>query len=78
MNHILSRPVSILVLIVSALGLNAVDAQDLPTPQNATEILRELDRVDQGQNLRRIIAEVPPSLRFRQRPIPVRQPLTST
>ena len=52
MNHILSRPVSILVLIVSALGLNAVDAQDLPTPQNATEILRELDRVDQGAKLK--------------------------
>ncbi len=52
MNHILSRTVSILVLIVSVLGLNAVEAQDLPTPQNATEILRELDRVDQGAKLK--------------------------
>jgi hypothetical protein len=52
MNHILPRPTFTLVLIVSALGLNAVDAQDLPTPQNATEILRELDRVDQGAKLK--------------------------
>jgi hypothetical protein len=52
MNHILPRPTFTLVLIVSALGLKAVDAQDLPTPQNATEILRELDRVDQGAKLK--------------------------
>jgi hypothetical protein len=52
MNHFLPRPASILVLIVSVLGLNTVDAQDLPTPQNATEILRELDRVDQGAKLK--------------------------
>ena len=39
-------------MIVTVQGLNAVVAQDLPPPQNTTEILRELDRVDQGAKLK--------------------------
>lgn len=39
-------------MMVTVLGLNAVVAQDLPPPQNITEILRELDRVDQGAKLK--------------------------
>ena len=38
----------ILLPIVSLCGIGALIAQDLPPPQNAPEILRELDKVGQG------------------------------
>jgi hypothetical protein len=38
-------------LIVSALGLHTVIAQDLTAPQNTNDILRELDKVNQGAKL---------------------------
>lgn len=38
----------LLVVLIPHLGLSGSQAQDLPPPQNATEILKELDKVDQG------------------------------
>lgn len=48
MNFQPHRLAFVLPLVVSLGGIGATIAQDLPTPPNAAEILRELDKVDQG------------------------------